>query len=263
MAWNLSKLTPESLFYLILGGIVPAVLWLFFWLREDRLRPEPKRLIILTFVLGMVSAVVAAKLNQGLGQIFGQIFDVTPVISAPSNSELLLKQNFVLGLALVVLSALVEEVTKLGAAYFGGLRAKQADEPIDSVIYMITAALGFAALENATYLTTTFLHGDQTALLIALGNMRFIGPTLLHVLTSGTLGIFLAYAFYRRRAYKAADLALGVILATALHTFFNLFIMSNEGKQIKVFLAFVSVWVGIILLILFFERVKKIKPKPN
>jgi RsiW-degrading membrane proteinase PrsW (M82 family) len=36
----------------ILGGIGPAMLWLWFWLKEDRLHPEPKALLTRVFLFG-------------------------------------------------------------------------------------------------------------------------------------------------------------------------------------------------------------------
>jgi len=44
-------LSAETVIYVLLGGIVPTLLWLWFWRREDRLHPEPRRLILLAFVL--------------------------------------------------------------------------------------------------------------------------------------------------------------------------------------------------------------------
>ena len=35
------------------GGILPALIWLWFWLREDREAPEPRGLIALSFAAGM------------------------------------------------------------------------------------------------------------------------------------------------------------------------------------------------------------------
>ena len=39
----------------IVGGILPALIWLFFWLMEDRCEPEPKRYIFLCFLGGMLA----------------------------------------------------------------------------------------------------------------------------------------------------------------------------------------------------------------
>ena len=55
----------EVLLYVFLGGLVPAILWLWFWLREDSAHPEPRGLIVITFIAGMVSVVLTIP-TQGV-----------------------------------------------------------------------------------------------------------------------------------------------------------------------------------------------------
>ena len=45
-------------FLTILLALLPGIVWLLFYLQEDR-HPEPKRLLALVFLLGMVWAVIA------------------------------------------------------------------------------------------------------------------------------------------------------------------------------------------------------------
>ena len=52
------------LFIAFLGGMIPAFVWLFFWLLEDRCEPEPKRYIFLCFLAGMLGVVVVLPLEQ-------------------------------------------------------------------------------------------------------------------------------------------------------------------------------------------------------
>ena len=47
-------ISPEALLFALFGGILPALLWLIFWLREDRLHPEPRRFILYVFLTGML-----------------------------------------------------------------------------------------------------------------------------------------------------------------------------------------------------------------
>ena len=51
--------SPNIIFLSLIGGILPALFWLYFWLREDKLKPEPRSLIMLSFFGGM-AAVLAA-----------------------------------------------------------------------------------------------------------------------------------------------------------------------------------------------------------
>jgi len=58
---------------------LPPILWLLFYLHEDR-RPEPKMLLVFTFVGGMASAVIAIFAEYFLLDdkgIFPWLFGVT------------------------------------------------------------------------------------------------------------------------------------------------------------------------------------------
>ena len=50
--------------YALLAGLLPALLWLIFWLREDNLHPEPRSLVAGTFLSGMVVVVIAVFLEK-------------------------------------------------------------------------------------------------------------------------------------------------------------------------------------------------------
>jgi RsiW-degrading membrane proteinase PrsW (M82 family) len=152
----------------------------------------------------------------------------------------------------------IEEIFKYTFAYFAVLRRKAMDEPIDAVIYMITVALGFAALENTLFLINPIMEGDFMNTIIN-GNLRFLGATLLHTLSSATIGIMIALSFYRKKAFKKTYAFYGLILAVLLHSLFNFFIMRGSGD--KILTIFIFVWIGIVILILLFEKVKRIKNK--
>ena len=44
-------------------GLLPAIFWLLFWLYEDRKRPEPRGLILRTFIGGMIVVPVVIQLE--------------------------------------------------------------------------------------------------------------------------------------------------------------------------------------------------------
>ena len=48
----------------LLLAFAPGIFWLWFFVRKDIYRPEPKRLLALTFFLGMVSTIPAAIVNS-------------------------------------------------------------------------------------------------------------------------------------------------------------------------------------------------------
>ncbi len=52
-------------------GIVPALLWLWFWLKED-VHPEPLKMITLSFLGGMVAVVLVLPFQQLVLKIYNQ-----------------------------------------------------------------------------------------------------------------------------------------------------------------------------------------------
>lgn len=223
-----------------LGGFLPALLWLWFWLHEDRDHPEPRSLILLTFLAGLCAVPLVIPLQKaaqfGLGML-----------------------GFSAG-SLVVYAAwsFLEEIVKFGMAWFAALRRSAANEPIDMVVYMIVAALGFAAAENALFLLSP-LGGDTYSSLLLTGNFRFIGATLLHTLASASLGVVLAFSFYRPRSVRRIFAFFGVILAGTLHSAFNFLILSTPGTQLL--RTFTVVWIGVVILLGLIEEVKKMHRK--
>ena len=211
-----------------LGGLIPALFWLWFLMREDKERPEPLGLIIIAFIAGMAVVPLALPLQKLALTMFADF-------------------------NLIFIWVTIEETLKYAAALALVLWHKDVDEPIDVIIYMIAIALGFAALENMLFMFNPLVAGDLTSSIIT-GNFRFLGATLLHVLASGTVGAFLALTFYKRNLVKLAAGTFGLCIAIVLHALFNFFIMDASGETILG--VFLFVWMGIILLFLVFEKVK-------
>jgi len=226
-------LTPQTIFFALSGGVLPALLWLWFWLQEDRLHPEPRSVIIRTFILGMIAVPLILPLEQFIQ-----------------------KQYALVPMLLVFLLVVTEEIFKLAVAYISALESKAYDEPIDAVIYLITAALGFAAMENTFFLISSITSTGFVPSFVT-GNLRFIGATLLHVLSSGSIGLFIGLSFWKGFIAKKVYLIFGIALAILLHTVFNLYIMKSAGTEILIIFCFV--WVAILLLIAGLEKVKRLK----
>lgn len=233
-------LNAQDLIFIAAGGIVPCLVWLLFWLEEDRRHPEPVWLLFLTFAGGMLVVEPVLKLEM---LVYGWI------ASEPWQ---------------IVWWAAIEEGAKFLAAAAIVLWRKEVDEPIDYVVYMVTTALGFSALENTLFLTSSLTHpalscsGTATTCALVTGNLRFFGATLLHIVSSASIGIALALAFYRRPSAKWKYLAFGLVLAVALHAAFNLTII--VGGSGSVLIASSLVWIAALCVLLLLEKVKKVRP---
>jgi RsiW-degrading membrane proteinase PrsW (M82 family) len=127
----------ENLIFVLsfFGGLVPALFWVWFWLREDKTHPEPRSLIAATFLTGMAIVPIVLPLQKFALYRFS-------------------------GDSLILVWVVIEEIIKYSAALAVILWNKAVDEPIDPLIYMITLALGFSALENALFIYTPLHNGN-------------------------------------------------------------------------------------------------------
>jgi RsiW-degrading membrane proteinase PrsW (M82 family) len=221
---------PKILGLALLGGIIPALLWLWFWLKEDNKKPEPKGLLAIIFIIGMISVALVIPVQK---------FIQNNVISPEWRT---------------IGWASAEELIKYLGVVILLYKIKHVDEPIDWPIYLITAALGFAALENAMFLLKPLTLGQTTVGLLT-GQLRFLGSTLLHVVSSGIIGISLGLSFFMGKFIKKIYLLIGLILAIALHSAFNFFIMKDKGSNFLSVLGFL--WVVTIIIMLLFEKLRR------
>ncbi len=169
-------------------ALAPALFWFWFFARQDK-HPEPARLLFKVFLWGALMVIPAAILEQSVDALFGTTVSF-------------------------IMVGLIEEGLKFLAAS-SIAKNKDFDEPIDGLIYATAAALGFATLENLSYM----LKGGAELILLR-------GPisTLGHILFSLTWG----YAMSLRR-FKNAHKVLrrGWLLGAFLHTIFNVILISS------------------------------------
>lgn len=221
---------PKILAIAFIGGIIPSLLWLWFWIKEEEKEPEPAGLLAIVFFMGMV-AVVCVLPIQKLIQVYVQ------------NTQIRL-----------VSWAAIEEIMKYLAVALILYKTNQIDEPIDWPIYLITAAVGFAALENTLFLIKP-LSTNATTVSLLTGHLRFLGSTLLHTVSSGILGIAFGIALHLHGFKRYWHLVLGFIFAIALHSLFNFFIIRNSGSDFLKVFGFL--WVVTIVVMLLFEKVRR------
>jgi len=216
----------------IFFGIAPSIIWLLIFLKKDS-HPESNRMILKIFFYGALVTIPTALVEVGIG-------------------------NFPIGeiLYFMVGVALVEEVFKYLVVKKRVVESSEFDEPVDAMLYMIIAALGFAAVENI--LNMFLLLKPQyffDAFLV--GSIRFVGATFLHALCSGLVGYYLALSFlYTKRRFKI--IAKGLLIAVLLHGFYDLSIIKIEGMAKFIIPIIILIFLSIFVS-LGFQKVKKLK----
>lgn len=226
--------------FLYLAGFLPSFIWLLFYLRKDS-HPESNWMVAKMFVFGMLSALAAVILEKGF-QTGENIF----IASAAGHS---LVSIFFGG-------ALIEEYVKYFMVKIGAFNNRELDEPCDIMLYLIIAALGFAALENILVLSS--YHPILTPVgVLEIMTWRFISATFLHALCSGLFGYFIALSFIRT-SKRGLYFLTGLVLSVALHGLYNWSIMTVEGPG-KFFLPLVILVALGYFVSYGFKRLKKLK----
>jgi RsiW-degrading membrane proteinase PrsW (M82 family) len=205
---------------LIVASIGPGLLWLWYFYKQDRFEPEPLRMILKVFFMGILLVVPAGVLEQ---------IWRPQIVNAIQNANWL---NFLMLAFLVV--ALIEEGLKSSFLIWMMSKNHELDEPVDGIIYGITLGLGFASLENFLWAS---VYGYGVAA------MRAVVTTLAHATFTGWMGNYVA----RYKLSAISDQGLlwkGFLLAWMIHGSYDflLFLRSSFASL----LAF-----GLIVTLLF------------
>ena len=119
----------------IVFGVLPSLIWLSYYLRKD-LHPEPRRMIISIFMWGAFVTVPVVFIQLGLADVLA-FFNLDPKIT--------------LIIYWFLIIALSEEFFKYLVIRVKVINSPNLDEPLDIMLYMVIAALGFEVVENILY----------------------------------------------------------------------------------------------------------------
>ncbi|XXF75731.1 PrsW family intramembrane metalloprotease [Myxococcaceae bacterium GXIMD 01537] len=191
---------------LVLGGsaVVPSMLLLWYIRSRDR-NPEPRGLVLKTFLLGALICVPVVPLSTTLESLGLRAF--------PGLADGALAKAF-LG------AAIPEELLKFLVLRWYVWRQSAFDEPLDGVVYGATASLGFATLENILYVGE---HG------LAVAVVRAITAVPGHAFTGVVMGAYVGRARFAEPARRFGLLAAGFFWATLLHGAYDAFLFTNTS----------------------------------
>jgi len=222
------------------------------------LHPEPKKTILKVFLLGALATIPTLFIQIWLSEslIQGQYLASLYLPEIAGYLPFLFKL-----LKWFIVIALTEEIFKYLVVRLTVYQDGVLDEPLDVMLYMVVAALGFAALENILYLfapisgVASFDQIIKTTLTISF--IRFVGATFLHTLCSALVGYFLVKSLFDSKKHLRFA-AMGILLATLLHGLYNFSIMTLK-EPFNFILAGVIIAVLAIFVIYDFDEVKKLK----
>ena len=221
---------PNTLVLALVAGVVPALLWIMFWVRENRERPRRSGVLFAAFLIGLFMVILALPVEKAVATL--------------SNNDSVL----------TILWAASEEVLKFGGFLLILFMSSSVEVPIDYPVYLMMVALGFAGFENALYFLQPLQAGTTNVLILA-GSMRFLGSTLMHSVATCMSGIGLGFAYFSSRGKKMLAALAGLLLAITIHSTFNLFIPSAPNMTFAIIMA--CLWLATIIVLIIFERLRK------
>ncbi len=223
---------------LVFLGLMPSLIWMSLFLKEDK-HPEPKSLIAKTFLMGIIISPIAIILQAS----FSHVGSWGPLDYFVADGSLFF-----------LWAAFVEEFLKYYAVRLIALTSPAFDEPVDAMIYMTMAGLGFAAIENILVLFRTIPNGLDAAL--AVWTLRSVGATLLHALSSGLLGYFLGLSWFFQN-HRKKIVGLGLVISTLFHFSFNILLAGTADQLRGLIFATCLLCVMAFLVLVLFSKMKK------
>ncbi len=212
-----------------------ALFWLYRFRKMDKYGKKPERLIYLAFFAGVLAVLPCGLLEAPFEVPIYQNFPLPPI-----------KDLFISFLWVAV----VEEFFKFLAVRLTVYRSREFNEVMDAMIYMISAALGFAATENVGYLLG---FGFSVWFLRAI--LSYLG----HVSYSAVLGYYLGKAKIDGRP---GWLWPGFVLAICLHWLYDAFFTIGYIRPSdEMILLSLVIWVfGLVLTFILFKKARAVSP---
>ena len=196
-------------FILPIIASLPGLLLAFLVYRLDKYDREPRKYLIICFLLGVLITYPALKLEE-LGASYG-------LDQANHFGFLLLFAFIVVGLS--------EEIVKYLCLLFYPYPKRDFDEPMDGIVYATMIGMGFATLENILY---SLRYGFDTTI------VRAFTAVPAHGIFAIYMGYFVGLAKFNPEK-KNKLLALGLIVPVFIHGLYDFFIIQEYFEWLMVF----------------------------
>jgi len=178
-----------------LFAIIPSIFLVRYFYLQDINKPEPIRLIVKVFFMGILCTIPVIILETIISIIIKPLAYDEAIFSF---------------LQAFVVAGLCEESMKLAVVLFFIYNNKHFDEIMDGIVYTIVASLGFACLENIMYVSD---GGISTALL------RSFTAVPLHAFCSGIMGYYIGKSKFSDE--KKYYILKGLFMAIFIHGCYN------------------------------------------
>jgi RsiW-degrading membrane proteinase PrsW (M82 family) len=206
---------------LLVAALAPVMVIIFYIYIKDKFEKEPKKLLIFNFLLGAIVSIFITS-------ILYLVYDLT----LPKLDNLSVFQQFIKAFFVV---ALIEEFSKYIIVKYYAQPKVDFNEPFDGIMYAVMVSMGFAAVENISYVVE---GGMQTALL------RAFTAVPAHATFGVLMGYFMGKAKFTNQRVKWN--LIGLFTAIIFHGSYDFFLFINFIPAISIG-AFISLIIGIWL----------------
>ena len=184
-------------------AIIPALFLVRYFYLKDINKPEPIKLIIKIFIIGIISIIPVVFIELIISAI------IQPLISD------ILFYSF---LNAFIVAGLCEETIKLMIIKFFIYNNKHFDEIMDGIVYTIVASLGFACFENIMYVA----NGGLSVAII-----RSFTAIPLHAFASGIMGYYIGKSKFAKKEDSNQYILKGLGIAILIHGSYNFVLMAS------------------------------------
>ncbi|MCS6823176.1 MAG: PrsW family glutamic-type intramembrane protease [Cytophagaceae bacterium] len=194
-----------------------AICVFVFW--KDKFEKEPKKLLVICFFLGVLSALIAGLTSIGLEKFI------------PKDNDTL--YTF---LNAFIAVAFIEELSKFIFMYLYAYPKDSFNEPFDGITYSVMVSMGFATIENIMYVV-------QGGMSVAILRMFTAVPA--HAMFAILMGYFTGLAKFDNHK-RTTYLLYALLSATALHGLYDFCLFMNK-YPILILGALASLIIGYVL----------------
>ena len=224
---------------LLVLSLLPGLIIVIFIFFSDKHEKEPIGLLIVSFIFGLITFILAYFLSDFLYHYYP--FDKNSLVGELVNA--------------FIIVAFVEEFFKFFFVRFILYNNKNFNEPFDGIVYTVMVAMGFATIENIIFVMNGY---------VTVGIVRMFSAVPAHATFAIIMGYYLGKAKFNEKKVAVdidgdgiSDINLnpkvmstlyslgGFLLAIIIHGFYDYFLFTSFMPGIWI-MAFVSLTIAIL-----------------
>jgi RsiW-degrading membrane proteinase PrsW (M82 family) len=191
--------------FLFLAAVLPTLALLLFFMYSDKFK-EPKKTVLSTFILGIFIIAPLEVFHYGTEMILGEPIEYNAFFKA------FFKASF------------LEELFKFCVLFFFCTKFTEFNEPMDGIVYGLTASLGFAFWENLQYI---YMPDREVTESLQVAWLRAFTAVPSHAFDGVIMGFFIGRHYFRDYKTKI-NLVWALLIPVTLHGFYDWVLMEES-----------------------------------